>query len=270
MNKARTPQEKYKVARTNLLVVVLFTVLNIILILADIDRSFLFSAFIPQVMVFWGLNKVEGIPEFSSFGTGLMISVALLIILIYLLSYLFSKKKAGWMITALVLFSIDCIVFAVLAFPGFQASYLIDILFHAWVMYYLILGVKNAEEAILNPEPVLDFNATYDGAGVYTGNPEGEGPLTTSDLGLPLESKKEKILIRYSSCEMDIQVRRTPKLIELIINGKVYARKEESVIQTNYRISAMYKGIKVETEYNQASQILYVDGVKMAGKTRFF
>lgn len=45
------------------------------------------------------------------------------------------------MITALVLFSIDCIVFAVLAFPGFQASYLIDILFHAWVMYYLILGV---------------------------------------------------------------------------------------------------------------------------------
>ena len=69
---------------------------------------------------------------------------------------------------------------------------------------------------------------------------------------------------------MDIQVRRTPKLIELIINGKVYARKEESVIQTNCRISAMYKGIKVETEYNQASQILYIDGVKMAGKTRFF
>ena len=58
----------------------------------------------------------------------------------YLLSAIFSKKRVGWMIAALVFFSIDCLYLLIMYEI---TSVLIDILFHAWVMFSLITGVIN-------------------------------------------------------------------------------------------------------------------------------
>jgi hypothetical protein len=68
---------------------------------------------------------------------------------------------------------------------------------------------------------------------------------------------------------MDIKVRRTKGLIELIINNEVYARKEEGLVSKNYRIGAIYDGHRVETELVQNIQILYINGFKSGQKLRW-
>ncbi|MDD4124395.1 MAG: hypothetical protein PHW77_01520 [Eubacteriales bacterium] len=270
MIRTKSPQEKYKMARINLLMMVLLTCVNILLILVDSDRSFPFSAFLPQFFFFLGLNKVTGVPAFNTIGSALFITLGTLIILFFLLSYIFSKKKPGWMITALVLFSIDCLIFIIMALQTFEPSYMIDILFHVWVMYYLIVGVKYSEYATLLPEiPEGSLSLVYDGTAGEAENKETSGALSdTKSLGFPVEANKEKILISASVHGMEIQVRRTRRLIELIINGNVYAIKEEKLVQQNYRIGAVLGGHKIETEYNQSSQVLYVDNLQVERKLR--
>lgn len=69
---------------------------------------------------------------------------------------------------------------------------------------------------------------------------------------------------------MEIQVRRTRRLIELIVNGIVYARKEENLYQQDYKIGAVLHGHKIETEFNKSAQILYIDDIQVARKIRFY
>lgn len=263
----KTPAIKYKNARSNLLVMIIFTFASVVLLATDAGYSFLFTAYIPQFLIYLGLNKVDAVPKMSDAGSAIFVSLCFIIIIVYLLTYIFSKKKAGWMIAALVLFSIDCLVLLVFTLPAFEYTFLIDYVFHAYVMYFLISGVKNAEEALLFPEdgvagPIPAFN------GAEAEVPEGEKARSES-LGLPVPAKKETILIAASAYGMDITVRRTKGLIELIINNEVYARKEEGLVSKNYRIGAIYDGHRVETELVQNIQILYINGFKSGQKLRW-
>jgi len=49
------------------------------------------------------------------------------------------KYRSGWFTVALVLFIIDTVLLLVL--NGISGS-IVDILFHAWVIYYLIVGIS--------------------------------------------------------------------------------------------------------------------------------
>lgn len=61
---------------------------------------------------------------------------------IYFICYYFSKNHYGFIITALVLFSIDLLILLYWSIGALDLSYLIDIAFHAWVIYYLIIGTR--------------------------------------------------------------------------------------------------------------------------------
>ncbi len=123
---------QYKTARANLLLAIIFTLVNIVLFFAQTGNYFLFSATIPYALVINSL--VLG---------GVAVVAALLILVVYLLCYLFSKKSYGWMIAALVLFSLDTLALLYFAFSGDSfADYILDIVFHAYVLFFLILGVR--------------------------------------------------------------------------------------------------------------------------------
>ena len=67
------------------------------------------------------------------------IVIAVLILAIYLLCWLFSKKgKVIWLKIALVLFGIDTVVLVLSA--GLSA--LVDLGFHIWILYILYSGIK--------------------------------------------------------------------------------------------------------------------------------
>ncbi|MBO5305545.1 MAG: hypothetical protein J6B12_02160, partial [Clostridia bacterium] len=73
----------------------------------------------------------------------IMIAFALAILAIFFICWLLSKKqKRGWLIAALVLFSIDTV--GMLYFYGLYLDVLIDLAFHVWVIVAMILGVVAA------------------------------------------------------------------------------------------------------------------------------
>ena len=95
---------KYKNARLSLLLIVLFSVVNVFSMTFG-DTYFLFSAFLPQILVMVGLELTY------EAGDNLYMIVAMVMAVIsivpYLLCWIFSKKRVGWMIAALVFFILD-------------------------------------------------------------------------------------------------------------------------------------------------------------------
>lgn len=159
-NKQATPQTpvmKYNTARSNLLLVVAFTAINLVLQVIESDMYFVFSASIPLFLTVVGGELAILMETEAPYITSIVAAVA--IIGIYLLCYFLSKKARGWMIGALVLFSLDSLFLLL----NFSADAVIDLLFHAWVLYYLILGVVNGGKVAEQSE--LPVQASVETAG---------------------------------------------------------------------------------------------------------
>ncbi len=170
-------ENKYASARGNLLLVVAFTVINIVLAVINSGTYFLFSACIPYALVLVGMvlcGMYSG-EEFADVLLGMeyldksvfviFLAIALVLLSLYLLSFIFSKKnRVGWLIFALVLFSLDTLV--VFVFGGLAMDNLIDIAFHVWVIVSLSIGIHscgklkklNLAEAQAPAAPVMNFD----------------------------------------------------------------------------------------------------------------
>ena len=149
---------KYKRSRYYLLLVAIVSIVNLFS-LAFSQSYFLFSARLPALFVELALPMSENeIVEPSAFIVPIIIGIILTVP--YLLCFFLSKKRPGWMIPALVFFSIDCLFIIFLALFDVTAV-IVDILFHALVMFYLITGVINGFKLKSMPEdePLPEFGA---------------------------------------------------------------------------------------------------------------
>ena len=137
--------------RANLLLMVGLTVANIILMLIEAEISFPFSALLPQIAVSFA-------QEFSLYYLEtqeiICYIIAALPIALFLLSWFLAEKRPGWLWLGLVLFLIDTGVLAYLCIVEFAASDIIDLLFHAWVLFYLVRGVIAIHKLKELPEEV--------------------------------------------------------------------------------------------------------------------
>ena len=106
-------ENKMKSARHSLLLVIIFTIVNLVLLLADGNTYFLFSASVPFYLTVFGMgmDAEMGISVFTT--TALVISAVILAA--YLLCWIFSKRKVGWYTVALVLFIIDTALLVLMA-----------------------------------------------------------------------------------------------------------------------------------------------------------
>ena len=149
---------KYKRSRANLLLVIIASVVNLFTLALN-GSYFLFSASIPAIPVELAMPMTEEeVVVFSDFIVPIIIGIIMTVP--YLLCWIFSKKRVGWMIPALVFFSFDCLYLLLLATID-PTAVIIDILFHAWVMFYLITGVKHGFKLKSMPEdePLPEFGA---------------------------------------------------------------------------------------------------------------
>ena len=130
----QTPEQSYSVARGNLLLVAICTAVNLLLLILESSTQFLFSAAFPSLAYLLGdvLSAQTGLATFRI--AALMLGAA--DILLYLLCF---------MIAALVLFALDCVVFlSEFVLLEMNASFVLDVFFHAWVLWALISGVRAA------------------------------------------------------------------------------------------------------------------------------
>lgn len=145
-------EQKYKLARNNLLIVIVFTLLNMILMLTGSDRYMLFSASVPYFLVLYGMLMTGKMPvewyegdmsEYSFLDTSFLVVMTVLaffFVAFYALVWYFSRNKSkGWMIAALVFIVIDTIGMFVLL--GFDMSMILDLVVHIWIIYELAVGI---------------------------------------------------------------------------------------------------------------------------------
>lgn len=165
-------KNKYAQGRAALLCVVILSVVNLLSVIL-IERYFLFSSYITQIFAVVGASfYIETKEILYPIIAGV---IGLITVVPYFLCYLFSKKRVGWMIAALVLFSLDSVVFLIdfvsLISAG-DVSMLFDIVIRAWVLVSLALGVKYGlrvknDEQEAEPESVptaFDYSAREEDA----------------------------------------------------------------------------------------------------------
>lgn len=152
LSQRETLINKYMNARHNLLLIVVFTLINVVLLVTNSNTYFLFSAYIPYVIADLGMalsgkypaeyygEDLEGMEFLGDSFLVVTLVIAAVCLLLYLLSWILSKKpRVGWMIFALVFFAVDTA--GMLLIAGISADMIIDILFHGWVIVSLSSGI---------------------------------------------------------------------------------------------------------------------------------
>jgi hypothetical protein len=175
-------EKKVASARHSLLLVLIFTVINLVMLLVDSNSYFLFSASVPYYLTAFGLGMdmgmgTSGIGVFTT--TALVISVVILVM--YLVCWLLTKKRPAWYVVAAVLFALDTVVLVLVAL-GFDAiaDSVMDFVFHAWVIIELFQAVSaNKKLKNLPPEPIVDEAA--EAVPVWQPAPVPEEPWTQPD-----------------------------------------------------------------------------------------
>ena len=157
---------KYNNSRLNILLLVVFTVINAVLLLVQSGSYFLFSAYIPYFFIDLGMLMCGKYPEevYTEFYNGMILFddsflvvtcvLAAIVVGVYLLCWFMSKKKARWLTTALILISLDTVMMFLLL--GFSLQSIFDYLFHAYLIYSLASGVSaNKKLRALPPEEAI-------------------------------------------------------------------------------------------------------------------
>ena len=200
-------EKRLNLARSNLLIVILFSVINIALVLLNTNISFLFTAILPTLII--QIGQIVSAETGNTAFLWITGAIAIAIVLLYCMCYLLSKKRGVFMLVALILFTLDTLALVWLLTLGFEAGFLFDIAFHVWILYYLIIGTKAwSDLKKLPPENPID---------VYY-----ESSLThTSPLRVASPNGKTILSQTYGSLE--ISVKKTFDTTELIVNGVVYA-----------------------------------------------
>lgn len=148
MKTSASPFKRYNNSRHNLILVFILSLLNMFLY-AGTRIYFLFSAYLPLMLI--------DIADTDSRLIGFMLIFSFSYLTAYLLCYIFSKRRLGWMIAALSLFSIDSICLLINVPAHFAAGdflIILDLLFHFYVFGSLVMGTIDGK----NLKPILASN----------------------------------------------------------------------------------------------------------------
>ena len=145
-------------ARRSLGMVILFTCINMAMILTDTDLYFLVSISLPYYLTMMGKGLDNGFLEgaWDITGTftvtGLVLSVGVL--LIFAVCWWLSKKHTGALAAALVLFVVDSLALAIFTFALYESPSVnfIDFLFHIMILAEFGYALRAARKLKLLPE----------------------------------------------------------------------------------------------------------------------
>ncbi len=143
----------YKTAKMDILLIVAFTAINMIMAISGSGTYFLFSASIPYYLALYAsLLTGRFPPEYYEGGEVflgneifyIMIALAVIFLALYVVCFFMLKKpNKVWFIVVTVAFSLDTLaMFGMLLLGGFDPSMIIDVVFHAYVLFCFIKGIK--------------------------------------------------------------------------------------------------------------------------------
>ena len=255
--------KRYSSARADLLIMIVLTVVNIVMMFTGSESMMLFSATIPYFAV--GAGYWEGDQEVMIFGIG----IAVVCIALYLLCWFMSKKKYQWLIIASVLFALDTAAMIYLyASSGEIASGTFDIVIHAFVLYYLIVGIitgKKLKELKAN-ENTLGEGLAEENLTEYENQVDLVNETTykrRADMDV-----KFRILAEAEYNGHYIAYRRVKRVNELVVDGYVYD-EIEMLVETPHELTAVINGDIIQAGLAASSKsYINVNGNQIAKKIR--
>ena len=145
-------QRRYNNARYNLLLVVIFTAINLVLLATGSDTYFIFTATVPYILGIFGMIYTSMMPtefyvEAELIGMEfldpsffyIMIAIAAVMVVGYLLCWLLSGKNRGfWLTAALLAFVLDTVF--LFFYYGIDLSMIVDYVFHIYIVGSLFMG----------------------------------------------------------------------------------------------------------------------------------
>lgn len=129
-------ESQYNSGRSNLLLMLILTGVNIVLVLAEADLMFLFTAMLPYAATLLApygglLGIIDEVP--------CIIAYAVLPVVAWLACWLLSKNNRIWMVIATVLFALDSVYLVSFIMEyGFETSLLLNIVFHVYLLFVFI------------------------------------------------------------------------------------------------------------------------------------
>jgi hypothetical protein len=238
-----------------------FTLLNIILAATNADIYMLFTAEIPYFLTAVGLQVMNETGLTSVFV--LLLIIAIILTIPYLIFWIFSKKHYGWMIAALVYFSLDCAMLLYFTVLSFDPSLILDIVFHVWVLYYLIMGTRYGVKLKKLPEDPVPVGLQSD---FSTGVGRAENPDFQNTPALRVaEDVKHRILASADVYGKHIVLRKVGKCDELVVDGTVYAEYPyPSWIVQPHTLTAYVNGMKISAGLAVSYFFISVNNVEFA------
>lgn len=265
-------ENRYKGSINNLLVIVLFSVVNIVLLVTNADSYFLFSAFIPYFLADYGMYYCGMYPEDYYYDVGEMefldksyfvyaLVIAAVILLVYLLCWFMAKKKKiGWVIAALIFFALDTA--AMLFFMGINMDMFMDILIHIWVFGYLINAIVVYRKMKKAPETEEITEEAFVGQD-YPQIPQNSKILRMADTDV-----KSKTFLEAEKFGHVIVYRRVKTTNELVVDGRVYD-EYVALVEAPHNLVAEIDGHIFEAGMmNPAWSYIKADGEMLTKKIR--
>ncbi len=178
MNERQLYERGYNSACGSLLLLIILTVVNGFLLVVNSNTYFLFTAWVPYLLLDMGMYLCGKYPveyydgnigDYNFMNNGVLaffIGAALIIVLLYVLCWHTAKKgKIGGLIAGLVFLLVDTVMMFVWA--GFTADNIMDIVVRACMIISVIGGIsgyyklkKLTEEKPIQPieQPIFDQN----------------------------------------------------------------------------------------------------------------
>lgn len=265
-------ENRYKGSINNLLVIVLFSVVNIVLLVTNANSYFLFSAFIPYFLADYGMYYCGMYPEDYYYDVGEMefldksyfvyaLVIAAVILFVYLLCWFMAKKKKiGWVIAALIFFALDTA--AMLFFMGINMDMFMDILIHIWVFGYLINAIVVYRKMKKAPETEEITEEAFVGQD-YPQIPQNSKVLRMADTDV-----KSKTFLEAEKFGHVIVYRRVKTTNELVVDGRVYD-EYVALVEAPHNLVAEIDGHIFEAGMmNPAWSYIKADGEMLTKKIR--
>ncbi len=263
-------QGKYAGCRYNLLLVVIFSFINVVILATGSNSYFLFSANIPYILLAFLQALAVEIKISAVAYVG--VAIAIVLILPYLVCWFFSKKHYAWLIGATVYFALDCLfLIGWCAMVGFYADIIFDFFFHAWIMYSLVVGIRHgiALKRMPAEEPVIDFVQTVENG---ANEENGYAPSVDDSPILRRAGSEEKIKV-YLETQYNghsIVYRRYGKNTEeLVVDNYVYAEYTFSGIAKQNTMTATVDGLQITAGYARQNFIMIGNQI-VAQSSRLF
>lgn len=137
-------EARIKKSRINFLMAIVLSAVNMFLVAVNASLYFPFSASAPPLFTVIAIKALGEGGAVAAVLFAVFLGMALAVVGIYLLLYFLSKKHKAAMVLAAILFSLDTLLLVGISFLSGVAdtSFLIDLAFHVWVLYYLFSCLK--------------------------------------------------------------------------------------------------------------------------------